>query len=104
VAILSTKGMPTMNLCFQNPDRCAALLEQAIQEQQRCERLQDTWASVDSQAADACQFDAGSLYACCRLIETMQRGGDLLDDIAALIGLIAELNAERGEDEPCPAP
>lgn len=89
-----------MNAFSQSSERLAALLAQAVQEQQRCELLEDAFASIDSEAADACQFDAGSLAACCRIIETLQRGKDVLTDIAELIGLIAELNAERAEDEP----
>lgn len=87
-----------MNLS-QIPDRGSELLEHAIREQQRCEHLQDVWASVDSEAADACQFDAGSLAACQRILHTMQRGDDVLADIAALIDLIIELNDAREEHE-----
>ena len=89
-----------MKTFSQHPERLAALLEQALREQKRCERLQHTWVSLDSQAANACQFDAGALYACCRIIETMQRGEDILADIAALIDLIATLNDERQGETP----
>lgn len=86
---------------FSQHAQClAALLEHAIREQQRCERLQDAWASVDSKTADACQFDAGALSTCQRLLHTMQRGEDILTDMTALIGLIATLNDERQEDDP----
>lgn len=87
-----------MKTFSQHPARLAALLEQALQEQKRCEHLQDTWASVDSQAADACQFDTGALYACQRVLKAVQGGEDIVTDITSLIDLITELNNERRED------
>ena len=89
-----------MNTFSQHPQRLTALLEHAIREQKRCEHLQDAWAAVDSEAADACQFDAGALSACRRILGALQDGEDVLADIEALIGLVAALNAGRGMDEP----
>jgi uncharacterized protein YfaA (DUF2138 family) len=87
-----------MMILSQHPNRAAALLEQACQEQERCERLQEALAGLDSQAANNCWFDAGALSACQRILNTAQRGEDVLADIAALIALIAELNDARGSD------
>jgi hypothetical protein len=81
----------------QHSERLAPVLEHAIREQRRCEHLQDLWASVDSEAADACQFDAGSLAACQRILHAMLWGADVLAAIAALIDLIADLNDERSK-------
>lgn len=88
-----------MTTFSQNPYRAEALLEQALREQERCEHLQGILAGIDSEAADNCWFDAGALSACQRILRAVQRGEDMLDDIAALVDSIAGLNDERSDSE-----
>lgn len=84
------------------PEACCLtpLLENALREQQRCERLQDGWQGIDNMLTGNCAFDAGALYACQRILETWRRGEGVLAAIESLISEVAELNAERTEDEP----
>ena len=79
----------------QDAKQLLALFMQANREKYRCELLQDAWRRIDRQLADTCAFDAGALYACQRILTTMQHGDDMLTNIAELIDLIAELNDER---------
>jgi hypothetical protein len=74
-----------------------ALLHELDLEARRCDLMQDAWASVDSEVADGCHFDAGALYACKRILMKMQRREDILADIEAMVKLISHSNNQRWE-------
>lgn len=82
-----------------NAGRFTALMKQALREQALCEHFRMEWGAIDSEAADNCGFDAGTLYACSRILQAAQRGEDLLDATAALIDSIAKLNDERADSK-----
>ena len=86
-----------MTLSSQDTKRYRALFLQAVQENSRCESLQNTWQGIDHQLADNCAFDAGVLHACQLFLTAVQNGDDMLTAIAETIDRVAELNDERAE-------